>query len=471
MSIASEQVAPTALGGERLARIGVFIRHHQALIVLVQWVMVIGYAVLLVVPVFLPLPPNDARILSNFTSFAQFMFWAIWWPFVIVSIMAFGRVWCGLLCPEGALSEWVSHYGLGLGIPRWMKWAGWPFVTFMVIALYGQMISLHRYPDPALLILGGSTVAAIAVGLLYGRGKRVWCRHLCPVCGVFALLAKVAPVHFKVNRAAWDAAPAGSRTSLQHPVNCAPLIDIRRMESASACHMCGRCADERGAVQLTLRAPSTEILGVSAQKAVWKVDASDRWLARLLVFGMIGAALGAFQWGVSPWFSTMQRAATGWLVAHQILWPLGQPGHWWLFASYPVAGHAFTWLDGGMLIAYIVTEATVLGAWLGGWMRVAGAAAGLPWQRLADVLVLFAGANLFVGSGLLAFSQDAGNVMLPPWVGAVSMALLSLGAAWGVALAWRLARRQRAVVALMVLIAAALPLAAWAVEFFVWRPL
>ena len=60
--------------------------------------------------------------------------------------------------------------------------------------------------------------------------------------------------------------------------------------------------------------------------------------------------------------------------------------------------------------------------------------------------------------------------MLPPWVGAASMVLLSLATAWGVVLAWRLARRQRAVVALMVLIAAALPLAAWAVELFVWRP-
>ncbi len=444
-------------------------RRHQAPIVATQWVVVLGYFVLVIAPVFLPLPSNDTHIWNNFARFAQFMFWGIWWPFVIISIMVFGRVWCGVLCPEGTLTEWVSQYGLGRGIPRWMKWGGWPFVTFIVTALYGQMVSLHEYPKPTLLILGGSTVVAVVVGLLFGRGKRVWCRHLCPVCGLFALLAKVAPFHFKVDQAAWDAAPAGSRTSLHHAVNCAPLINIRRMESASACHMCGRCAGERGAVQLTLRAPGAEILNAPASVIGREADESTRWLALLLVFGMVGVALGAFQWSVSPWLVAAKQILAGWLVAHQILWPLSAPDHWWLLPYYPGAGHAFTWLDGGMLLAYISAEALVLGGWIIGWIRLAGAASGLPWQRVADVLIPFSGVNLFVGSGLIAISQDAGGGFFLSWAGSVCMALLALAALWGVILAWRLAPRRRVMTALATLAAAALPLAAWAVEFFVWR--
>ena len=53
-------------------------------------------------------------------------------------------------------------------------------------------------------MLGGSTVAAVGLGLLYGREKRIWCRYLCPASGVFAVLAKIAPLHYKVDRAAWD---------------------------------------------------------------------------------------------------------------------------------------------------------------------------------------------------------------------------------------------------------------------------
>ncbi len=51
-----------------------------------------------------------------------------------------------------------------------------------------------------------------------------------------------------------------------------------------------------------------------------------------------------------------------------------------------------------------------------------------------------------------------------------AMALLVLSAVWGVVLAWRMAPRRRAITALASLIAVVLPLAAWATEFFVWRP-
>src|SRR5260363_433862 len=136
--------------------------------------------------------------------FAQWIFWGIWWPFVLISIVFFGRVWCGILCPEGALSEFASRHGRSRPMPRWMRWGGWPFVAFSITTVYGQMVSVYQYPKAVLLVLGGSTVAAIATGYLYGREKRIWCKYLCPVNGVFALLAKLAPVHFKVDPSAWQ---------------------------------------------------------------------------------------------------------------------------------------------------------------------------------------------------------------------------------------------------------------------------
>lgn len=451
-----------------LVRMGLTMRRHAAAIQGVQWTMVLAYSVLVAVPAFLPLPAADTHLWDNLTRFARFVFWGIWWPSAIPSIMVLGRTWCGVFCPEGALSEWASRYGAGRGIPRWMRWGGWPFVAFLGTTVFGQMTSVYDYPKPALLILGGSTVTAIGVGLRYGRGKRVWCRHLCPVSGVFALLAKVSPLYFRTDQGVWDAAPPGHRTSRTHPVNCAPLINIRRLDGSSACQMCGRCAGERNAVALAWRPPGAAIYGV--RSADWQADVrkTGRWPARLLVFGMLGAALGAFQWSVSPWFVSAKIAVAGWLIGHGLMWPFHDPGHWWLLTDYRQSGDVFSWLDGAMILVYIGTEALVIGGWVTGWMRLAGFLTEIPWQRFAEVLIPCAGASLFVGLSFLTSSQLAGEGVALPWAGTVRTAVLMAAAAWSVVLAVRLAPRQRVAAAAATLLAAALPLAAWAVQFCLW---
>lgn len=225
---------------------------HQRLIQQLQWCVVAFYLLLVVLPAFLPLPPDNARILNNLTEFAQFLFWGIWWPFVRLSMLLVGRSWCGVFCPEGAHSKWASRHGRGGAVPRWAKWRGWPFLAFCLTTIFGQLVSVYQYPKAALLILGGSTVAAMAIGFLYGQGKRVWCRHLCPVNGVFGLLSRLSPFYMRVDRGQWA---AGGTHGKIIPINCAPLVDIRRMQGPSECHMCGRCAGYRDAVQLAVRPP------------------------------------------------------------------------------------------------------------------------------------------------------------------------------------------------------------------------
>jgi polyferredoxin len=135
-----------------LNALGNGLRRHRRLIQRGQWAIV--FVLLVAVPAFLPLPGRLAHIWDNLTLLAQFAFWAIWWPFVLLSMILVGRAWCGLFCPEGALTEAASRLGRGHAIPRWITWKGWPFVAFALTTIYGQMISVYQYPKPALLILG-----------------------------------------------------------------------------------------------------------------------------------------------------------------------------------------------------------------------------------------------------------------------------------------------------------------------------
>ena len=477
-----------------LVRLGDWMARNRRAILAVQWVIVVFYALLVAVPAFLPHPNPEARLFSGdfgASSFvdpsycatdgsmpvqdktpyvapwherlvllAQYLFWGVWWPFVILSTMFMGRVWCGVLCPEGALAEFASRHGRGGAIPKWMRWSGWPVVAFVLTTVYGQLVSVYEYPQAALLILGGSSVAAIVVGYLYGKGKRVWCRYLCPVSGVFALLARLSPFHFRVDRERWTRFPGRSGA-----VDCAPLLDVKHMTGASECHACGRCAGHRDAVELATRSPNAEILAVKA---------APTHEALLLIFGMLGVAIGAFQWTVNPLFVKAKQAAAGWLIGRDMLWPLESDAPWWLLTHYPDAGDLFSWLDGALILGYIGAVAAVLGG--GVWLGVFAAArlARLDWRALALALTPLAGIGLFLGLSMMTATHLRAEGVTLTWLPATRGALLAIGIAWSSWLAWRMlasirpgaTRGTLAIAAWLVPVAAVA--ASWISVFYVW---
>jgi polyferredoxin len=457
-------VAALSPANTQLARLGLFLRRHRTAIVAVQWAVVVVYVFLVTVPAFLSLPAEEAHILTNLTRFAQFAFWGVWWPGVILATALLGRVWCGYFCPEGTISEAASRVGLNRPIPAWLKWRGWPFVAFLATTIYGQLVSVYEYPKAALLVLGGSTVAAVAVGLLWGRGHRVWCKHLCPANGVFRILARLAPVHFRVDQAAWTR----SKTVPQ-PIHCAPMVHIKAMTGGADCHMCGGCAGHKDAIQLAARSPSDEIGRLTDKEA-------NGWEAATILFGMLGVATGAFQWSASPWLVAVKQVLAGWLADRDLFWPLDDGAPWWLLTHYPEVNDTFTWLDGGLVLAYIAVYALVLGgsAWLG--LAAAGRLLGETgaWRRLAYGLTPLAGMSVFVGLSFLTTGQLGAEGWRPHWPDDVRMVLLLLATLWSAWLIGRLAGIDRnlsgrKLLAVGLSVAGVMPvLAAWAAMFYLW---
>lgn len=454
-----------------LANIGHWMRDHKFAIQLIQWCIVGVYAFLIIVPLFLPIPDEHAHLWSNLTLIAQFAFWGIWWPFVLVSMVLLGRVWCGVLCPEGALTEFASRFGRGWSVPRWMRWGGWPFVAFVLTTVYGQLVSVYQYPKAVMLVLGGSTIGAMIIGYFYGRDKRVWCRYLCPVNGVFNLLAKLAPIHYKVNDDAWKASYQQPKEKIGQ-VNCAPLVPMRQLDSASQCHMCGRCSGYRQAITLEARPMTQEIVQLSKQN-------NTSWDSLLVLFGLLGVAIGAFHWTVSPWFIAYKQNLATWLINHNVMWPF-DTDHvaWWMLTHYPENNDVFSWLDGFCVLTYILMTATVMGCLLSLCMRVSSYALQqnhrAAFNQLTLAFIPIAACGVFLGLSATTVSLLRAEHYSLYWVNDVRAVLLAVSAlatiwlSYKVIATYAVSVKLKLIALVPILLAVSLIVYAWLLMFWIW---
>jgi hypothetical protein len=196
----------------------------------------------------------------------------------------------------------------------------------------------------------------------------------------------------------------------------------------------------------------------------------------LLIYGLLGVAVGAFQWTASPWFIAAKQAAAEWLIEHDILWPLADNAPWWLLTHYPDKNDVFSWLDGAAICAYILGVALLLGSWVLLWL--AAAAGTQPGKlransiRLGYALTPLAGCGVFLGLSALTVSMLKTEGLVLHWLPQARMLLLGLAAAWTIWLAgrqlWPSGAWRALAGTLLLLPGVAGVIWAWSLLFFIW---
>jgi len=417
-----------------------FFVHHRERFFWLHAVMLIGFLTLTLLPLFLPESTEQSTALNDFSRFANFAMWGLWFPLVFLSVIFTGRSWCGLLCPMGAATEWANKKGLQRPIPAWVRWEGTPIISFLIITILGQTVGVRDHPEAMAEVFGGTLLAAILLGFVYGRKKRAWCRHMCPIGLLLGVFSRIGMVQFVPKR------PQPGGDCFTEKTICPTMIDLPRKQESRHCIECFRCVHPkaRSGLFLRLRRPGEEIARIRTH--------NPNPYEVLFLFMGTGIAIGGFLWLVLPQYNLFRQRVGEWFINQGWYW-IGDTGPWWLMSVHPERREVFNWLDfftivgfmlGCMLmITVILSITTVLAGWLSGRM---GGERNLQ-ERFIELGYQYtpvAMVSLVIGLGATLFEPLA--AIHPNLPGLVKLTLFSTSIGWSLLLSWRILQEQGVIV-------------------------
>lgn len=208
-------------------------------------------------------------------NFALNLFWAWWWPLVLLGFPVVGRVWCAI-CPFMIYGEIAQTLSLKL-FPRTLKawprqsaerWGGWfLFGLFALILLWEELWNLKNtaYLSSCLLLL--ITAGAVIFSVLFER--RFWCRYLCPIGGMNGMFAKLSMTELRAQQGTCSAEcttyqcyKGGPQKGEGLATNGCPLYSHpAQLVDNRDCVLCMTClkACPHRSVELNLRPPGIEL--------------------------------------------------------------------------------------------------------------------------------------------------------------------------------------------------------------------
>jgi transcriptional regulator with AAA-type ATPase domain len=125
------------------------------------------------------------------------LFWAWWWPLILLSFPLVGRLWCSF-CPFMVWGEIAQRLARALGHEprRWPRGESDRWAAPLLAAGFAAILLWEALADlPNRAWLSSCLLLLITAGAVIGSWfyeKRFWCRYLCPVGGMNGLFAKLA---------------------------------------------------------------------------------------------------------------------------------------------------------------------------------------------------------------------------------------------------------------------------------------
>jgi len=246
----------------------------------------------------------------------------VFWMLVLISVLLFGRAFCGWFCWFGGyldLVEWGIGDKLKVKLPRTMPLylAVIPFVALFA-KVYGSLLVSWFNGVPAMFIFnladtqpwgGQQTGISILITfvlygpvLLYFLGRHAWCRYLCPIGALLKIFDRIGIGKIRLVTEECNGCGKCNRVCEMQVDVLGNLKDHGQINS-SDCVRCLKCTDEcpMGAIAFSMRQKRNVTLSADAASRAEKVSLKRR---RLSAFDITIAVLWI---GVTLFFTFTAR--------------------------------------------------------------------------------------------------------------------------------------------------------------------
>ena len=130
------------------------------------------------------------------TNFTTLFVWGVWWPFLVISTILFGRIWC-LACPTELLNNISYRVSRKLGIkgftmPKWIRAGYFALFSYLILQFLVAGFDIHRIPLYSSIVLLTMFIMAILSGIIF-KEHRSYCYGFCPAVLLLNAYSKISP--------------------------------------------------------------------------------------------------------------------------------------------------------------------------------------------------------------------------------------------------------------------------------------
>lgn len=229
-----------------------------------QWLTAAAFVVIVFSVLF---APNNSG-----QNLGMALAWTVWWPLLPLSFILLGRFWCAI-CPLAWFMDRAQNtVGVRLKVPRFLRrHEPWIIAALFVLVTYAD--EAWQLQNDARLT-GYLLLAVLTVAIFFAAyfERRTFCRYVCFIGGFAANYSRAGILQLRSDPdRCRDCCTQDCYEGTKRFRGCPVFLSAPTIADSGTCHLCGNCVKNcpHDAIRISIQGPTTELCEISQPRLAY----------------------------------------------------------------------------------------------------------------------------------------------------------------------------------------------------------